>query len=368
MRSETGHGAPVAYIATTPRPPAGPPALGGEAGQHLLLAMNESPFGPSPLAAAALTSGLPLLNRYGWPAITTLRAAIAAVHGLSVDQIVCGNGSEDVIDNLIRSYARPGDEVVVPRHSWAGFTQSIRRQGATLVETSLKPDWTADIDAILAAIGPRTRMAFLANPNNPLGTYVPVAEVARLVAGVPPGVVLCLDAAYAELATADDYSAGHEFVADRQNIIVTRTFSKVYGLAGIRVGWAHASTGMASALDSMRQMSVVPRLSEAVATAAVADQAFIADVRQRNSAVREALTRQLTALGLGVMPSQTNFLTVQCPAGQTAGEISTALQAQGIWISSLAGYGLPDWIRITVPLERDVDRLVGALAGLIARQ
>jgi len=358
-------GGPAAYIAAGPRPPAGPPALGDA---PLPLALNESPFGSSPLAVAALARAGTVLNRYAWPAATALREAIGAAHGIPADLIVCGNGSEDVIDNIIRTYARAGDEIVGPKYTWAGFSHSARRQGVTVVEAPLRPDWTANMNAVLAAIGPRTRMVFLANPNNPLGTHVPAVDVARLVAGVPAHVVLCLDSAYAELATAADYTAGHEFVAGRPNVVVTRTLSKIYGLAGVRVGWAHASPGMVAVLDTMRQMSVIPRLAETVAMAALQDQAFVAEVRQRNAAVRSRLSSAMQELDLEVLPSQANFLAVRFPpALGKAKDVAMALLAKGIWTSQLTGYGLPDWLRITLPQEQDVERLIQAIGEELSK-
>lgn len=336
---------------------------GGDPSTWLNLALNENLYGASPQVAPAIAARSPRANCYAAPGAPVLRAALAKAHGFDPDQLILGNGSEDVIDNLIRAFVRADDEIIVAANAWAGFAMSAARQGGKLVSIPNKADFLPDIDATLAAVGPRTRIVFIVNPHNPLGSCPPPADVERVVKTLPPHIVCCIDSAYAEYCDEPGYKIGHEYVEGRENVFVTRTFSKAYGLAGARVGWGHGSKPLVAALNATRQLSVVPQLSEAAALAGLADAAHIKDCVERNARVRAKFTAVLRELGLYVVPSRTNFIAAQFPntPGRTAADVAKALLADGIIVSQLGGYGLPDYLRFTMPRDSDLDRLVGSL-------
>lgn len=342
---------------------------GGDPSTWINLALNESLYGCSPSVPAAVQRRLESVYRYPAPPAPELRGAIAAAFGLDAAEITVGNGSEDVIDNLVRTYCRVGDEVVFPQQSWAGFVISARRQGATPVQVTNKADFIPDVDALLAAVTPKTKMMLVASPNNPMGSHLPASELRRLRDGLRQDVVLVIDSAYADYVTATDYTAGHDLVTGTPNVAVTRTFSKCYGLAGARTGWVHAPKPVIAALNQMRQLSVVPGLSEAAAIAALGDKAFVSKVRDENKLVRDKVSAAMKELGLYVVPSQTNFIAVQFPEapGRSAADVHAAVLRDGIILLSLAGYGLPDYLRITLPTGAQVGRLLDSLHRAFGR-
>lgn len=352
--------APIPYIpeasfsVTRPGKPSGSPESWAQ------LSANESAFGASPLAMVALEKAARNVERYPEPSSAALREAIGRHHGLPADQIICGNGSEAVIETIYRCYARPGDEVVFSRYSFIQFRIFAERVGATAV---LVEEWnyTPDIDALLAAVTERTKIVLLANPNNPTGTWLPASEVRRLRDGLRSDIVLIIDAAYAEYAESESFTAGHELVEGTDNVIVTRTFSKAYGLAGLRVGWAHGPLSMIRILGRMKQIGNVNILAQAAAVAALEDQAFVEKVVRETGLLRERTATSLAALGFPSLPSQGNFLCSRFPDSNAA---HLFLLERGIIVRKIEDYGLGDFLRISIGSESQMERLVEALATM----
>lgn len=327
------------------------------------LSSNETPLGPSPAALAAARGALDHLEAYPDGGATRLREAIGQRFGLDPARIVCGAGSDDILHLLPQAYLGPGDEGIMTQHGFLVYRIAILAAGGTPVvapETNL----TADVDAILARVTERTKIVYLANPNNPTGTYLPFEEVKRLHAGLPGHVVLVLDGAYAEYARANDYSAGIELVSENENVVMTRTFSKIHGLAALRIGWAYAPAGIADALNRVRAPFNVNTPAAAAAIASLADEAHLARSVAHNAEWLEWLRRSIAALGLTVTPSAANFLLVHFPQGEgrDARAADAFLSARGIIVRAVAAYGLPDALRVSVGTEEANRLLVAALA------
>jgi histidinol-phosphate aminotransferase len=331
------------------------------------LSLNESSLGASPRALAAAEARLGALHRYPDPSSRTLRAAIGRTWGLPAEDIVCGNGSEELLDVVGRLFARPGDEVLFSEHGFLQFPMVTARIGATAV-TAPERDLTADVDALLARVTPRTRILFLANPNNPTGSWVDAAALRRLADGLPPEVALVIDSAYAEYLDDPAYSAGHELVAGRPNLFVLRTFSKAFGLAALRVGWVQCPAGLAPALNRMRGVGNVNAVAQAAAAAALEDLELVAAARVEATAERARIGAALAGLGFAVVPSGGNFLCAELPSG--AGDAAAAvahLAAADILVRPLDDYGLPRHLRMTLGRPAENDALLAALATLPPR-
>jgi histidinol-phosphate aminotransferase len=328
------------------------------------LSSNENPFGPSPAAVAAMQAAVADGHRYPDPASTALRAALAAKYGLQAENIVCGTGSDEILYIAASAFAGPGDEIAFFRHAFAAYDGATRRVGATpLVVPDV--DYAGDVDAMLAAITPATRLLFIANPNNPTGTLLPAAEIRRLIAGVPRDCVVVLDCAYAEFVE-HDYEDGFRLAEQLPNLLVTRTFSKIYGLAAQRVGWAYGAPGIIDALNRVRGAFNVTTTAQAGALAALADDAHIAHVRAENKRLRGWLHGEIAALGnfgLRPIPSETNFILVEFPeAGPvTAAACNEALLAQGIICRYLAVQNMPRTLRISIGTEAETRIVAAAL-------
>ncbi|HVM79398.1 MAG TPA: histidinol-phosphate transaminase [Stellaceae bacterium] len=365
----------TAKIVPTPRPGVLDiaPYRGGEAGapgiaRPIRLASNESALGPSPRAVAAYTALAQEIHRYPDGAAETLRQTLARHYGLDAARIVCGNGSDELIGLLTKAYAGEGDEVLYSRHGFLMYPIAAKAAGATPVtapETSL----TADVNAILKAVTPRTRIVFLANPNNPTGTYLSSDEVARLHAGLPKSVLLVIDAAYAEFVQRNDYEPGIALVEANSNVVMTRTFSKIYALAGLRVGWAYCSAEIADVLNRVRGPFNLNAAAQAAAVAALDDVAAVDRAREHNDIWRPWLERELGALGLAVQTSVANFVIVRFPGtgGKTADAAFEFLKSRGILTRKIAGYQLPDWLRITIGTEGEMRAVVKAAADFLDR-
>jgi len=346
------------------------PYRGGEAGapgfeRPIRLASNESALGPSPRAIAAYRTLAEEIHRYPDGGAEALREALARHHGLPADRIVCGNGSDELIGLLTKAYAGPGDEVVMSRHGFLMYPIAAKAAGAEVViapETNL----TADVDALLAAVTPRTRVVFLANPNNPTGTYLSSDEVKRLHAGLPPQVLLVIDAAYAEYVQRNDYDPGMALVAASENVVMTRTFSKIYALAGLRVGWAYGSESIADVLNRVRAPFNLNAAAQAAAVAALADVPALDRAREHNDIWRPWLARELMALGLTVNPSVANFLIVRFPGGDKSADAAFEfLKGRGILTRKIAGYHLADWLRITIGTEQEMEKFKTAFQKVV---
>lgn len=327
------------------------------------LALNESSYGASPEATKAALDRAERLHRYPDPASTSLRQAIGKAHGFDPDQLVCGNGSEELLDVIGRLFARPGDEIVFAECGFLQFPIVTRRVGATAVKVPER-DLVADVDELLGGITERTRIVFIGNPDNPLGTYIPKSELARLAENVPDDVVLVIDSAYAEYAYGvDDFTAGHEFVEGRENVVVTRTFSKAYGLAALRVGWAHGSKTIIGAMNQMRGIGNVNAIAQAATTAALEDQDFVLDVVKKTAAERARMTEALGALGLACLPGVGNFIMVKFPSdtNHRASAAFAFLAEHRIIVRGVEDYGLDDYLRITLGLPEENDAVIDCM-------
>ncbi|WP_349368548.1 histidinol-phosphate transaminase [Salinarimonas sp.] len=326
------------------------------------LSSNENPFGASPKAIEAARAATGKLAVYPDGSATTLREAIARKYGLDPKRIVCGNGSDELLEMLAQAYIGPGDEGIFCEHGFLVYRIAILTAGGTPV-VAKERDLTADVDAILACVTERTRIVFLANPNNPTGTYLPFDEVRRLHAALPPHVLLVLDAAYAEYVRRNDYASGLELALTAENVVMTRTFSKVYGLAALRLGWMVGPAHVIDALERIRPPFNVNSVALAAGVAAIEDEAFVSESVAHNEAWLEIVTREIAALGLAVTPSVGNFVVIHFPAepGRSAKDADAFLTRRGLVLRRIESYGLPNALRMTIGTEA-ANRLV--LAGL----
>ena len=337
-------------------------AKGADGRALVKLSANENPLGTSPRAMRALAqpgSAAP----YPDPDATTLRQAIGALHEIDPARIICGTGSDELLNLAAQAFAGPGDEIIHVRYGFAVYEIATRRCGADLV---VVPDveYGADVDALLAAITARTRVVFLANPNNPTGTFLPSAEIDRLHAALPPDVLLVLDQAYAEYLRAQDDDGGLALAARAENVLVTRTFSKIYGLAGERVGWATGAPGLIDALGRIRGPFNVTTSGQVAAEAALADQDFVRASREHNEAERARFAAAIAAMGnhgLRAVQSKANFLLVLFEGGLDAETTQRGLAEHGYAVRHLPGQGLPQGLRITIGTAPQMDAIAAAL-------
>ncbi len=330
------------------------------------LSSNESPLGASPAAIEAFRALAQKLELYPDGSATRLREAIAARYGLDASRIVCGNGSDDLLHLLTSAYVGPGDEGIFTAHGFLVYRIAILAAGGVPVvadETNL----TADVDAILARVTPRTKIVFLANPNNPTGTYIPYEEVKRLHAALPKNVLLVLDAAYAEYVRRNDYSAGIELVSESENVVMTRTFSKIYGLANLRIGWCYAPAHVCDAINRIRGPFNLNGAAIEAGIAAMQDSAHIEKSIAHNEQWLAWLTAEIVGLGLEVTPSVGNFLLVHIPLrnGKNAKDADAFLASRGLILRNVASYGLPDYLRLTVGTEEANRLVVAALRDFV---
>jgi histidinol-phosphate aminotransferase len=326
----------------------------------IVLASNETPLGPSPKAVAAFEAEGRELHRYPDGHAEELRAAIARRFGCEKERIVCGAGSDELLMLLTRAYAGPGDEVLCSRHGFSIYPIFARSAGATPVAAPEKV-LTADVDALLAQVTDRTRLVFLANPNNPTGSYLPAEELQRLRDGLRDDILLVVDSAYAEYVSRNDYTTGIDLVEKHDNVVMTRTFSKIFGLAALRLGWAYCPPAVADVLQRVRCPFNVNAAAQAAGIAALEDEKHTDASRAHNDKWLPWLSTALGAMGLTVHPSVGNFLLVQFAddAGTTAAY--DFLLGQGIITRKMDGCELPDCLRITVGLKDELQALTDAL-------
>ncbi|HEY8383298.1 MAG TPA: histidinol-phosphate transaminase [Microvirga sp.] len=329
------------------------------------LSSNETPLGPSPRALQAYRD-TDHLELYPDGTAARLREAIGSKYGLDPARIVCGSGSDELLTLLTNAYLGPGDEGIYTEHGFLVYRIAILAAGGTPV-VAKERDCRVDVDAILAAVTERTRIVYLANPNNPTGTYVPFDEVKRLHAGLPPQVLLVLDAAYAEYVRRNDYEAGLELVATSENVVMTRTFSKIYGLASLRLGWMVGPAHVVDAVNRIRGPFNVNGPAIAAGIAAVQDEAHTAAALAHNERWLAWLTGEIEALGLTVTPSVANFLLIHFPAkaGRGAKDADAFLTARGLILRRVEAYGLPEALRLTVGSEEANRLVVAALAEFL---
>ncbi len=339
------------------------PYVGGEASlpgvaQPAKLSSNENPLGPSPKAIDAFREAAADIHRYPDGGAERLRTGIARRFGLEAERIVCGNGSDELIALLSRAYAGPGDEVLFSRHGFLMYRLSTLAVGAA-PRAAPEKNLQSDVEALLAMVGPATRILYLGNPNNPTGSYLTAAEVKELRRRLPANILLVIDAAYAEYVEAADYDAGEALVRAGDNVVMLRTFSKIYGLAGLRLGWAYCPPGVADALNRVRGPFNTSAPAQAAALAALEDEAHEESSRAHNWVWRDWLAAQLAASGYRVHPSVGNFLLVEFADADAADGF---LKSRGLIMRKMGGYGLPHCLRITIGSEAETRATAAALA------
>jgi histidinol-phosphate aminotransferase len=330
------------------------------------LSSNETPLGPSPKAVEAIRAA-DHFELYPDGSATRLREAIAAKYGLDPARIICGAGSDELLSLITNAYVGPGDEGIFSEHGFLVYRIAILAAGGVPV-VAPETDYHADVDAILARVTVRTKIVFLANPNNPTGTYLPFHEVKRLHAGLPSHVVLVLDAAYAEYVRRNDYEAGLELVATAENVVMTRTFSKIYGLANLRLGWMVAPAHIIDAVNRIRGPFNINGPAMAAGIAAIQDDAHVGRAVAHNEQWLAWLTREIVALGLKVTPSVGNFLLIHFPedVGRTAKEADAFLSSRGLILRRIDAYGLPHALRLTIGDEEANRLLVDTLRDFLS--
>jgi len=350
------------------------PYVGGESKipgieRPIRLASNESALGPSAKAIAAYRALAGEIHRYPDGSALELREALGRHHGLDPTRLVCGSGSDELIGMLLRAYAGPGGEVLYSRHGFLMYPIGARSVGATPVAVPER-DLTADVDAILERVTERTRIVFIANPNNPTGTYLPIAEMRRLHAGLPGNVLLAIDAAYAEFVNRNDYEPGVALVDRAENVVMLRTFSKIYALAGLRLGWAYCPPAIADVLNRIRGPFNVAAPALAAGIAAVEDVEALARAQAHNERWLPWLSERLAAIGLPSTPSVANFVLPRFPDDlyRNADAAFEFLQARGILVRKMGGYGLPQHLRITIGTGEETEAVAAALAEFMGRK
>lgn len=333
------------------------------------LSSNETPLGASEKAVAAYQAAGTHLQDYPDGAATALREAIGEAFGLDPARIVCGAGSDDLLNLLARAYLADGDEAVHTTHGFLVYPIATLGTGAKPVVAAEK-EFTADIDAIIKAVTPKTKIVFLANPNNPTGTYVPFDEVRRLHRALSPDVLLVLDAAYAEYVQRNDYESGIELVATSENVVMIRTFSKIYGLAALRLGWLYGPAHVVDAINRIRGPFNVNTPAIVAGIEAIRDTAHVERARQHNAKWLPWLTEEIGRLGLKVTPSVANFVLIHFPTtpGKTAKEADAFLTRRGLVLRQVGAYHLPDALRMSVGSEEANRLVVSSLAEFLGRK
>jgi len=340
-------------------------AEGGK--ETIKLSSNETPFGASPLAIKAFTKACESLEIYPDGSARALREALGAYHGIDPDNIVCGAGSDEVLNLLAQAYLSKGDEAIYTEHGFLVYPIAIMANEAIPViaeETNL----TADVDKILACVSDKTRLVFLANPNNPTGTYLPGKELERLRASLPEEVILVIDGAYAEYVSSGDYDAGIDLVSKHKNVVMTRTFSKVYGLASLRLGWAYCPDDIADVLNRIRGPFNVSGPAIAAGVASIEDDDFMQQSTAHNTEWLGKMSAAMAELGIEVTPSVANFLLLHfSPTGEkTAALADEYLLQNGIVVRRLENYKLPNALRATIGSKEANEKLIAALSKFMS--
>ena len=332
------------------------------------LSSNETPLGASEATIAAYKTIAEHLEDYPDGSAAALREAIGGVFGLDPDRIVCGAGSDDLLNLIARAFLSDGDEAIHTTHGFLVYPIATLGTGAKPVVAPEK-NFTADVGAILKLVSPRTKVVFLANPNNPTGTYIPFDEVKRLHKGLPPQVLLVLDAAYAEYVQRNDYESGIELVATSENVVMCRTFSKIYGLAALRLGWMYGPAPIVDAINRIRGPFNVNAPAIAAGIAAIRDTAHVEKSRAHNTRWLAWLTEEIGKLGLPVTPSVGNFVLIHFPEtkGKTAKEADAFLTKRGLILRQVGAYKLPNALRMSVGTEEANRLVVKALAEFLGK-
>ncbi|MEM7327112.1 MAG: histidinol-phosphate transaminase [Pseudomonadota bacterium] len=344
------------------------PYKGGQklVGAHKL-SSNENPLGCSPLAQAAVVEAAKHMELYPDGSAAALRDAIGAKYGIEQDRIVCGAGSDEIFQLLGRAYLRPGDNIVQSQHGFLVY-RLIAQQAGAETRSAPETDLTTNVDAMLERVDANTKIVFLANPNNPTGSYIPYSEVKRLHASLPENVMLVLDGAYAEYVRKNDYSAGMELAGEMANVLVTRTFSKIHGLAALRLGWAYGPENVIDALHRTRGPFNVSAVSQAAGIAAINDDAFQAKSADHNEHELVRVKDAVEKAGFKTFPSVGNFVLIEFPQekGRTSVEADAYLRKRGIVIRDVNVYGLPTCLRASIGTVEQNDDLIAAIEGFAA--
>jgi histidinol-phosphate aminotransferase len=329
-------------------------------GRIVKLSSNENPLGPSPAVFEVLEKASRHLHRYPDGSHSAVREAIGKAHNLPADQIICGAGSDELIGLLVQAYTNAGDEVLYPKHSFLMYKIYALAHGAVPREAPANENYGTDVDALLAAVTEKTRMVFIANPNNPTGSYIGKDALHKLRQGLPEDVILVIDNAYAEYMVEEDYSRGEELVSAANNTVTLRTFSKIYGIPGLRLGWAYAPEAMIDILNRIRSPFNVNSLAQAAGIAAVQDEIYTRHVREYNNTELARVSEAL-AEDYKIYPSFGNFVMVDFGSEQNAQKINQRLLSQGIIVREIAAYGLGQCLRISIGTEEENNQLLAAL-------
>jgi histidinol-phosphate aminotransferase len=348
------------------------PYVGGESAipgvnRIIKLSSNESAFGPPPAAQEAFARVAAEMHRYSDGGSMELRRAIGARFGLDPERIVCGTGSDELIQHVCHIYGGPGTDIVMSMHGFSMYQISGTYSGSRVLKAPER-NLTTDVDSMLAAVTPATRVVFVANPNNPTGSLLPQSEMERLRRALPPEVLLVIDAAYAEYVTEPGYDPGTKLVDAGENTIMLRTFSKVFGLGGMRVGWAYGPPAIIDALNRVRGVFNVNGGAQAAAVAALAEPGWVERCVAHNTEWRGKLTAALEAVGVRVWPSHGNFLLADFGSAGRAQAANAFLRARGLIVRAMGAYDLPHCLRITVGTAEECALVADALAGFVAEQ
>lgn len=337
--------------------------LGMAEADIIKLASNENPLGPSPKALAAIRLALDDLALYPDGAGFALKAAICQRFGVQAQQIILGNGSNDVLELAARTFLQPGDTAIYSQHAFAVYPLATQAVGATGIEVPAK-DFGNDLDGMLAAIRPDTKLIFLANPNNPTGTFVPGSALHAFLKQVPERVLVLVDEAYGEYLDGADAYDSVPWLAEFPNLILSRTLSKAFGLAGLRIGFGFAAPALIDLMNRVRQPFNVNHLAMVAAVAALADDEFITRSRKLNADGLAFLRAAFQARGIAYLPAYGNFITFKI--GPKAGKVFESLLKQGVIVRPIAGYGLPDYLRVTIGTAAQNERFLAALDAALS--
>ncbi len=350
-----------------PYVPGATKALGGQ--KAIKLSSNETPFGPSPNAIEAYLKASGELHLYPEGSAAALREAIAGQYGLDADRIVCGNGSDEILHLLAQAYLNPGDEVIYSEHAFLVYP-IVTKAACAVPRVAPEKNLTADVDAILGLANDKTKIVFLANPNNPTGTYVPSDEVRRLRKELPEETLLVIDAAYAEYVRRNDYETGIDLVESHDNVIMTRTFSKVHGLAALRLGWGYCPSSVADVLNRIRGPFNTSQPAQLAGIEALQDHTFTQKAIDHNDIWLSWLRAELGALGLETTQSVGNFVLIGFPEtpGKTAADANVYLSNNGYVLRDVTNYGLPNALRMTVGLVEHNRGVIDCLKNFLGQE
>ncbi len=327
------------------------------------MASNENPLGPSPLGVKAAKEALEGVNRYPDGGCYYLRRALSGRLGVDMEMIITGNGSNEIIELLVRTFLRPGDEAVFGGPSFAVYPLVTKAAGGVGVSVPLK-DMTLDLEAMRGAVTERTRIVFIANPNNPTGTIVRGDELGAFIDSMPDDIIICLDEAYCEYVTGSAYPDSLRYIGGEKPVIVLRTFSKIYGLSGLRAGYGIGPAEMIDYMNRVRQPFNMNSIAQAAALAAIGDDGHVERSRRNNASGLEYLYGELTALGLEYVPTEANFFLIKVGRGR---EVYEALLKRGVIVRPMESYGLDEYIRLTVGLPAENERFIGSLRDVLGR-